>query len=239
MSDTGSDAAKGADERHVFQRFDRGKATGAGVDGGSAGEGCAKMFEVTRPWIGRVWVEKAFEMSYVALVTAVLAVGVEGSGIKLGDVFRFEMNDATHRVGSGFQCCEIAGDPVGCHGGVGVSGKDGGVWMTVEAVKRCIHEQTAGGADVSFFGEEGAFGQIKMEVGMSALVGVDYASGVVGAIVEEDDHFVKRRVKRAMLEVNLEAKSFECGGEGLLLVAGGDDDCGSASGVSGGFEARG
>ena len=68
-----------------------------------AGEGRAKVLQVARPGVGGVRVKKAFKVSYVALIAAILMVGVKCAGVELSRVLRPKVDDAAYGVGSRFE----------------------------------------------------------------------------------------------------------------------------------------
>ena len=166
-------------------------------------------------------------MGDTPLVAAVEAVGVEGSGVKLGEVFGFEVNDAADHIGSGGNGAEIAIDPVRGDCGVCVGGEYGGVGTMFQAMEGCVHQETAGGADVRFLGRQGTLGEVQGEGGVLSLEGANGLDRGVRAVVEENDDLVYGMVQRCAARVGLEAESFQRGGKSLLLVACRDDDGGA------------
>ena len=204
------------------------------------------MLEMAGGRVGGVGVEEVLELGDQGLEAAVVVVGGESAGLEGGEIVGEEVNDAADGFGAGNDMGEIAGDPVGGDEGVGVGGEDGGggVWEGglregFEAGASVVHEQPAGGADVSFGGGEGLLGEKEVEGGVGALVVLGDGVGAVGAVVEEQEDFVGGVGKRVAGEVALEAERVEGGGERGFFVAGRDDDGGDAVGVRGRGEQRG
>lgn len=190
------------------------------------------MLEVARPGVGWVGIEDGFKLGDEVLELAIVLVGLVCAGVLLLQgfkIFREEVDDAAHYVGSGFYGGEIAGGPIWRYDRVRVCGEDGGVRVRggLQAMVSGVHEETAGGAYVGFLRREGAGGCVEMEGWVLLLVVLCDCLRGVCAVVEEEDDLVGIGVQGLVVERLLEAQGIQCAREDGLFIARGDDDAGS------------
>ncbi len=192
------------------------------------------MLQMAGPGIALLRIEQVLQLGPQALECAVKPVRRPGSLGKLLQLARFQLDDAAHRIRAAGQCLQVLRHPVRGDDRIGIGGQN----AEPHAVQRValsqprprrIHQPATGRAHMRVLRRERSFRDVEAHLRMCPLPGARHLRRSVGAVVQEQQHFIRGMVQRLAVDVHLRPKRVECGRERCFLVARRHDHHGAAS----------